>query len=118
MAENRSDDSRSLSREWRRWAAISLMNGTPLVDGCSALQAEGFLEDEAVRFCASLYDDDAAFEAGQWIAQQLHKIQSVLDIRAQIHDLSEIPMDVERRSGLSAGRSSSMRTTPKTSRSF
>jgi Cupin-like domain len=101
LAENESEDSRSLTREWRRWAAISLMNGTQLVDVLSTLRAEGFLEDEAVRFCANLYDENAAFEAGQWIAQQLHKIQSVLNMRAQMRDLSEIPVDVERRSGLS-----------------
>ena len=77
------------------------MNGTPLVEVLSTLRSEGFLEDEAVRFCASLYDDDAAFEAGQWIAQQLHKIQSVLAMREQMRDLSAIPVDVERRSGLS-----------------
>ena len=65
------------------------MNGTPLVEVLSTLRAEGFPEDEAVRFCASLYDDDAAFEAGQWIAQQLHKIHSVLAMREQMRDLSD-----------------------------
>jgi ribosomal protein L16 Arg81 hydroxylase len=90
----------SLTREWKRWAAVSLMRGTSLVDVLSTLAASGCPESESVRFCARLYDDPA-FEAGQWLAEQAQKVESVLLMREQMRGLSDIPLDVDRRSGLS-----------------
>jgi hypothetical protein len=92
---------RGLPREWQRWAALSLLQGEPLVDVLETLKDEGFSEVENVRFCAGLYDDPA-FEAGKWLAQQLAKQNSMSLMRQQLRDLSSVPVEaVDRREGLS-----------------
>jgi hypothetical protein len=91
----------TMSREWCRWTSLALLNGTPLVDVLAMLSAEGFSEAESVGFCASLYDNPA-FDAGQWLSQQLGKLHSVLQMREQMRSLSAVPVDrIDRRTGLS-----------------
>jgi ribosomal protein L16 Arg81 hydroxylase len=96
MAEEATD---RLPVEWQRWAAVTLMKGTPLTEVLGTLTAQGFAESDAIRFCASLYDSPA-LEAGRWLAQQLQKMSSVLTMREQMRALSDIPLDVDRRDGL------------------
>jgi hypothetical protein len=86
--------------EWRRWASLSLMRGTALTEVLSTLNAQGFPEADSIRFCASLYETPA-FDAGRWLAQQLQKMDSVLQMREQMRALSDVPVEVDRRSGLS-----------------
>ena len=85
--------------EWRRWAAIALMKGSPLADVLRVLGAQGFPEGDSIRFSASLYDNPV-FDAGRWYSQQLQKVHSVLTMREQMRALSDIPFDIDRRSGL------------------
>jgi ribosomal protein L16 Arg81 hydroxylase len=68
-----------------------------------ALTGQGFPAAAAVSFCARLYDDPA-FEAGQWMAQQLHKVQSVLTMRERMAGLSaaRAGKGIDRRQGLSS----------------
>jgi ribosomal protein L16 Arg81 hydroxylase len=98
MAEQ-SNGSR-LPIEWRRWAAVALMKGAPLAEVLSTLGAQGFPEGDAIRYTASLYDDPA-LDAGRWLAQQLQKTNSVLTMREQMRALSDVPLDADRRSGVS-----------------
>jgi ribosomal protein L16 Arg81 hydroxylase len=85
--------------EWRRWAAVALMKGAPLAEVLGTLGAQGFAESDAIRYTASLYDDPA-LDAGRWLAQQLQKVNSVLTMREQMRALSDIPLDVDRCTGL------------------
>lgn len=89
-----------LTGEWRRWAATSLIEGTPLLDVLSKLANQGFSDAESIRFCAHLYDDPA-FEAGRSMAQRLGKVQSVLMMRERMRSLSSRPAEIDRRTGLS-----------------
>jgi Cupin-like domain len=85
---------------WRRWAAVSLMRGTPVTEVLNALEAEGFDDRDAVLLCASLYESPA-LDGGRWLAGQLAKLSSVLAIREQLAALAGGPAGVERRSGVS-----------------
>ena len=85
--------------EWRRWAAVALMKGAPLAEVLGTLGAQGFPEGDAIRYTASLYDNPA-LDAGKWLAQQLQKVNSVLTMREQMRALSDVPLDVDRRTGL------------------
>ena len=86
--------------EWRRWAAVALMKGAPLPEVLGTLAAQGFPEGDAIRYTASLYDDPA-LDAGRWLAQQLQKVNSVLTMRETMRALSDVPLDVDRRTGVS-----------------
>ena len=85
--------------EWRRWAAMALMKGAPLPEVLGTLAAQEFPEGEAIRYTASLYDDPA-LDAGRWLAQQLQKVNSVLTMRETMRALSDVPLDVDRRTGV------------------
>ena len=76
------------------------MKGAPLAEVLSTLGAQGFAEGDAIRYTASLYDDPA-LDAGRWLAQQLQKVNSVLTMREQMRALSDVPLDVDRRTGVS-----------------
>jgi hypothetical protein len=89
-----------LPAEWRRWAAVAVMRGTPITEVLATLDAQGFPEADSVHYCASLYDSPVA-DAGRWLAQQLNKVSSVLSMREQMRALSGVPLDVDRRSGVS-----------------
>jgi hypothetical protein len=93
-------DVNRLPVEWRRWAALSILRGTPITDVLATLSAQGFPEADAVVFCASLYDNPAA-DAGRWLAQQLEKVTSVLTVREQLLALADKPLDLDRRADVS-----------------
>jgi hypothetical protein len=103
MSDSRTtaEPSDTIPREWRRWAAVSLMAETPLVDVLEVLYQQGFSKSEAIRVCAEFYDSPA-FEAGQWLSQQLKKTQSVLTMREQMQATVPRTPVVDRRSGLSS----------------
>ncbi|HEY2575722.1 MAG TPA: cupin-like domain-containing protein [Streptosporangiaceae bacterium] len=92
-------DGGGLPIEWQRWAAVALMKGSPLAEVLGVLGAQGFAEGDSIRYCASLYDSPV-FDAGRWMSQQLQKVHSVLTMREQMRALSDIPLDLDRRSGL------------------
>jgi ribosomal protein L16 Arg81 hydroxylase len=89
-----------VSHDWHRWAAISLLRGTPLAKAVETMSNEGVPEDQAAAACARLFTDPT-FEAAEWAMQQLRKLESVLSMRQQMAALDERPLEVERRSGLS-----------------
>ena len=99
MVEEQSSAER-LPIEWRRWAAVALMKGSPLTEVLSTLTAQGFPEADSIRYCATLFDHPA-LDAGRWLGEQLQKVYSLLTVREQMRALSDIPLDVDRRSGLS-----------------
>lgn len=101
MAEQPADAGH-LPVEWRRWAAVALMRGTPLTDVLSTLGDHGFAEMDSALFCASLYNNPA-MDAGRWLAQQLEKAASVLTMRERMRALSGLPLDIDRRAGVSRG---------------
>jgi ribosomal protein L16 Arg81 hydroxylase len=96
----RNSSSENLPLEWRRWASVALMKGAALTDVLSTLAEQGLPESDSIRFCASLYDNPA-FDAGRWLADQLAKMSSVLTVREQMRALSDIPLDIDRRAGVS-----------------
>jgi len=99
MADEQTNGNR-LPIEWRRWAAVALMKGAPLAEVLGMLRDQGFPEGDAIRYTASLFDDPA-LDAGRWLAQQLQKVYSVLTMRETMRALSDVPLDVERRTGVS-----------------
>lgn len=99
MADEQTNGNR-LPIEWRRWAAVALMKGAPLAEVLGMLRDQGFPEGDAIRYTASLFDDPA-LDAGRWLAQQLQKVNSVLTMRETMRALSDVPLDVPRRSGVS-----------------
>jgi len=99
MADEQTNGNR-LPIEWRRWAAVALMKGAPLAEVLGMLRDQGFPEGDAIRYTASLFDDPA-LDAGRWLAQQLQKVNSVLTMRETMRALSDVPLDVERRTGVS-----------------
>jgi len=99
MADEQTNGNR-LPIEWRRWAAVALMKGAPLAEVLGMLRDQGFPEGDAIRYTASLFDDPA-LDAGRWLAQQLQKVNSVLTMRETMRALSDVPLEVERRTGVS-----------------
>ncbi len=87
---------------WQRWAAVSLMRGTPVTEVLGVLDAEGFDDRAAVVLCASLYESPA-LDGGRWLAGQLAKVSSVLTMREQLAALAAEPEEIARRSGVSTG---------------
>jgi hypothetical protein len=85
---------------WQRWAAVSLMRGTPVTEVLGVLDAEGFDDRAAVVLCASLYESPA-LAGGRWLAGQLAKVCSVLTMREQLAALGAEPEGIARRSGVS-----------------
>jgi ribosomal protein L16 Arg81 hydroxylase len=86
--------------EWHRWAAISLLRGTPVAKAVQTMTDEGVPEDQAAAACARLFTDPT-FEAAEWAMQQLRKLESVLGMRRQMENLAAAPLEVDRRRGLS-----------------
>ncbi len=99
MADEQTNGNR-LPIEWRRWAAVALMKGAPLAEVLGMLRDQGFPEGDAIRYTASLFDDPA-LDAGRWLAQQLQKVNSVLTMRETMRALSDVPLDIDRRTGVS-----------------
>ena len=89
-----------IPREWRRWAAVALMKGAPMVEVMSVLRTQGFPDEAAVRYCAFLFDNPA-FEGGRIVAEQLAKLSSVLNVIQKMRGLSTLPVTVKLRSGVS-----------------
>ena len=90
----------AIPARWRRWAAVSLMRGTPVTEVLNVLDAEGFGDRDAVLLCASLYESPA-LDGGRWLAGQLAKLSSVLMTRERLAALAGGPAEVARRSGVS-----------------
>jgi hypothetical protein len=88
-----------ISFEWRRWAAIALVRGTPPSEVITTLTANGVPEAAAAVATGRLLMDPA-LDAGRWAMGHLHKLESMLDIRQQLSEMSAAPTGVARRSGV------------------
>jgi hypothetical protein len=85
---------------WRRWAAISMLRGTPLATVIETMSSTGGIaEASAVSVCDRILADPI-FDAAQWAMGHLGKLESVLDMRQQMRELAEPSNEVERRKGL------------------
>jgi ribosomal protein L16 Arg81 hydroxylase len=89
-----------VTMEWKRWAALSLIDGQPLADIIDAMVADGTDEAAAAATCALFFDEDGGFEAARWTAQQLRKLESILTMRQELEQLGHIGDTVDRREGL------------------
>jgi len=93
------EGSRTLTDDWRRWAALSMLRGMSVAQAVATMVSQGIAEGDAAAACAVLFSDPA-FDAGKSVMQQLRKLESILDVRQQMQDLSAPPREVDRRSGL------------------
>jgi ribosomal protein L16 Arg81 hydroxylase len=89
-----------VSFEWQRWAAVSLLRGTAPSEVIETMASQGVPEAAAAVVTGRIIVDPV-LEAGKWAMGQLHKLQSMLDIRQQLSELSPVIPEVPRRSGLS-----------------
>jgi ribosomal protein L16 Arg81 hydroxylase len=89
-----------VTMEWKRWAALSLIDGVPLAEIIDDMVAGGADEAAAAVVCASFFDDDGGFEAARWTAQQLKKLESILKMRQELEELGHIGSTIDRREGL------------------
>ncbi len=92
--------SMELSPEWGRWIAeakFSRLEDSQIIE---ILSSNGFSESSAVAALASL-PIDPNFQAGMWVAQKLHKLESILDITRKLSALSPRYKTIERRLNLS-----------------
>jgi hypothetical protein len=93
-------EAKEVTYEWHRWAALSMLRGMSVVQAVAVMVRQGIPEDEAAAACALLFSDPT-FEAGKSVMQHLRKLESVLDMRQQMQDLSPPAREIDRRSGLS-----------------
>jgi hypothetical protein len=89
-----------VSFEWQRWAAISLLRGTPTTRVIETMVANG-VPEVAAAVASGRIMTDPALEAGKWALEQLRKLESMLDIRQQLSDMASQSAEVPRRSGVS-----------------
>jgi hypothetical protein len=76
-------------RTWRTWVATSLLTGVEGADLVAVLEQNGMSSDQATAEVATVRQDPC-FLAGVRIAEQLRKLESVLDVR---HDLEALAPD-------------------------
>ncbi len=89
-----------ISFAWRRWAAISLLNGTSLAKTIEVMSGSGIPESQAAQVCAEILTDPA-FEAGKWSVGRTTRLEGVLERLAQLRALDPCSSDVDRRADLS-----------------
>lgn len=89
----------TISFEWHRWAAVSLLRGTSLSDAVNVMSENGMSEVAAATLCARILSD-ATFESAKWAMGHLSKLESVLNMRQQMLELAEPTYEIERRTGL------------------
>jgi hypothetical protein len=100
VSKRPADRQDTVDPEGQRWAALSLLDDQPLGEVIATMAAEGVPEGAAASLCARILSDDPAFDAARVTVGQLHKLESFLDVRRQMRDLSGVKPEVERRSGL------------------
>lgn len=90
-----------LSQEWRRWIAENKMLGIDDESLIEVLKQNGIEEQNAVKELAAIARHPY-FEAGHWLAQKLRKIESLLDVYADLALLNSSSRfrTIERRNNL------------------
>src|SRR6516165_4476226 len=94
------DNVASVPYEWRRWAAVNLIDGHPVQQLIDQMVANGFDESLAYSMCTDLAGHPAV-EAGRWTTDRLRTLESVLDMRQQLRSMTTVGSDIEARSELS-----------------
>ena len=85
-----------LSDDWRRWVAENLMLRVPDHDIVRVLADVGVDAGDAYKLLGELRSDPL-YQAGDWMAQRLAKLHSLLDIHAELAGLRSGRGSVERR---------------------
>jgi Cupin-like domain len=91
-------ESTQLPIEWRNWLAENRVIGVAGDVLCEAMVREGF-DATQVRTELAAIDASPLFVAGDWVAQRLRKLESLLSIRQQMAALAP-PREIPRRSGV------------------
>src|SRR5471030_1307404 len=96
MAPQSLGENQPVPHEWRRWAAESWLREVSKEEIAQLLHEHGFTtEHELAAIAAHPY-----VEAGEWIAQRLRKLESILDVYSQLASLAADPTTVDRRRDL------------------
>jgi hypothetical protein len=85
-----------LAQDWRRWIAENLMLRVSDADILRILE-EGGVEASHANALLAEVRSDPIYEVGNWMAQRMAKLQSVLDIHAELAHLTPGSERVERR---------------------
>lgn len=100
MPTRNTDKRLSLTHKWKRWIAESRMLGVPDDRIIHILATNGIEEtlgsEEVVKVVSHPY-----YQAGQWIAQRLRKLESLLSVYAELSQLLPTSGAVERREAVS-----------------
>ena len=89
----------TLTPDWRRWVAENLMLRVPPDDLVAILASHG-IEPVMARRGVDAVSSDPCFQAGEWMAQRLHKLESVLDIHQDLQRLGGDWRSIDRRRDL------------------
>ena len=84
--------------EWRRWAAESRLMGVDAAEIRRRLELHGYDADAELAALGS----HPYLEAGDWVAQRLRKLESILDVHNALARAGEDATGIARRNSLSA----------------
>jgi ribosomal protein L16 Arg81 hydroxylase len=96
MAPQSLSENSPVPYEWRRWAAEAWLREANTEDISGPLHEHGFAADCELAAIAS----HPYVEAGEWIAQRLRKLESLLDVYTQLASLVSDPAAIDRRRDL------------------
>jgi hypothetical protein len=102
MIEREFDEAAGLTHDWMRWLAKNKMLGLPDSRLVEVIADAGVPESAAWAEIARL-GEDPGFQAGCWIAERLHKLESLLAIQEQLRDLRPSARKIEYRRDISPG---------------
>jgi Cupin-like domain len=85
---------------WQRWAVAQLVGGRGLGDVVAEMVSRGLNQESSYAVCLDLASHPAV-EVARWSAERLAKLESVLNVRQQLRDLTPVGSEVEHLSGLS-----------------
>lgn len=89
-----------VSAPWQRWAVVQLTRGRGLDHVVSDMVSHGFSEASAYGTCIALADHPAV-DVARESTERLAKLESVLNLRQKLRDLTTIGSEVEVRDGVS-----------------
>jgi hypothetical protein len=96
MLDTAPDNAAVLSRDWSLWLAKNRMLGMS-DDALVEIVVRGGVPEGLVRAELARLSADPCFEAGRWVADRLHKLESILEIQEALHDLAPSSRRIERR---------------------
>ena len=100
MLDTSPDEAAILSHDWSLWLAKNRMLGMSDDAVLEIVVRDGVPEDLARAELARI-SSDPCFEAGSWLANRLHKLESMLEIQEMLRDLAPSSRRIERRRNVS-----------------